>query len=265
MRSGAARAVVAAAATALAALVVSPLGGARVAAPLTLTVTFSANGGITLATPDGTAVGATSGTPTSIPAGYYVIQMFGPGGCAVLPHFILHGPGVQLDDNMTEGEVNTASYNVFLQPNSTYVWNNDAVPGVSHTFVTGPTVQGTPPASAGPGGLSSSNHTTVSSSDLIGSGVLPYRGTLTVTVDPAGRLKLTFDGKVVSSLKAGRYTVTVTDRSKTTGLALRKAQRTIPISSAKFVGKHSASVSLTAGRWSAVLGAGKSSYSILVD
>ncbi len=135
----------AAAAAAVAALAVA---GAAQSAPLSLIVTFSATGAITVTLPNGTPVGTTSGAPTVIPAGYYVIQMYGPGGCAVLPHWNLRGPGEAISDNMTEGEVNTATYNAYFQPNATYTWVSDAAPSVVHTFVTTADVQGTRPPPA---------------------------------------------------------------------------------------------------------------------
>ena len=65
-----------------------------------LDVTFFANGQISVALPDGTPVGTTSGAPTVIPAGVYTISVLGPGGCTQLPLFDLSGPGVRLQDDM---------------------------------------------------------------------------------------------------------------------------------------------------------------------
>src|SRR5205823_1318597 len=94
------------------------------------------NGTITLTLPNGTQVGSTSGAPTVIPAGYYVVAMTGPGGCTAVPHFDLRGPGEAIHDNLNEGESDYFEYNAYFKPSSTYVWTSDAAPGVTHTFVT---------------------------------------------------------------------------------------------------------------------------------
>src|SRR5262249_22179848 len=152
------------------------------------------NGAITVSLPNGTAVGSTSGSPTVVPAGYYVVELNGPGGCAAMPHFILRGPGVQIFDNLHEGESDHVEYNANLLPNSTYVWSSDAAPGVVHTFATSSDVVGTAPARPA-NGISSANHTTVKSTDFVGSEILPVRGTITAAVSSAGRLSLAYKGK----------------------------------------------------------------------
>ncbi len=237
----------AAAAAAVAALAVA---GAAQSAPLSLIVTFSATGAITVTLPNGTPVGTTSGAPTVIPAGYYVIQMYGPGGCAVLPHWNLRGPGEAISDNMTEGEVNTATYNAYFQPNATYTWVSDAAPSVVHTFVTTADVQGTPPATAGPGGLAASNHGTISSSDLVGSTVLLPRGTLTATVSASGKLSLRYRGRPVTALKQGRYVVVVTDESRSSGFIVRRGKYPPTVVTTRpFTGTRRYVLELRAGTW----------------
>src|SRR5689334_20937495 len=150
---------------------------ARSTANPAITVKFSLTGTIAVSGPDGSPLGVTSGTPPVIPAGYYTVNLVGPGGCANIPYFELHGPGENIANNLTEGELDNDVVNAFLQPNSTYTWRNRDVPGNVFTFQTSSQVVGSAPSQAGPGGLSSSNHTTVSSTDLAGSGVLPFRGT----------------------------------------------------------------------------------------
>src|SRR5437763_3336240 len=178
----------------------------RSTAPLSLKVTVSLGGSISVSLPNGTPVGTTSGSPTVIPAGFYIVDMNGPGGCAAMPHFDLRGPGTHIFDNLNEGESDHVEYNANFLPNSTYVWSSNAAPGVTHTFVTSADVVGTAPARSG-NGLSSSNHTTVKSTDFVGSAILPLRGTLTAKVSAAGKLSLAYNGKSIARLKAGRYTV----------------------------------------------------------
>jgi len=77
-----------------------------------------------------------------------------------------------------------------------------------------------------------------------------FQGSLSATVSPAGKLTVTFRGRSVTTLKAGRYTVTVTDRSAKSGFALQEIrQPAIAITGAGFVGKRSRSIDLTSGQW----------------
>jgi hypothetical protein len=236
----------------------------RATAPLTLKVNFTLSGTISVNLPNGTPVGVTGGSPTVIPAGYYILDMNGPGGCAAMPHFTLRGPGVQVFDNLNEGESDHVEYNANFLPNSTYVWSSDAVPGVLHTFVTSSDVVGTANPRS-PGGLTSGNHTTVKSSDFVGSAILPQRGTLTASVSPAGTLSLAYKGKSIASLMAGRYTISVTDKSSTSGFAVQKLRHaTTTLTGRAFVGKRSETVQLTAGKWVFSPSGGKRSYTIAV-
>jgi hypothetical protein len=241
-------------------LTLAPAAHAR---ELTLNVTFSAGGSLTVTLPDGTPVGTASGSPTVIPAGYYAVVLSGPGGCAYLPLFDLKGPGVAILSDMVGGEVDTYVYDAYFLPNSTYTWRNDRNPGLAYTFVTSSAVVGTAPAPVTHG--ITGKHSTVSSQDLVGSGSMPFRGTLTGAVSAAGRLTIAYKGKSVSNLKAGRYVVSITDRSSTSGFLLRKLKRVMELTGATFVGKRKASVQLTAGRWLVMPGIGKTTYAIVVN
>jgi hypothetical protein len=104
------------------------------------------------------------------------------------------------------------------------------------------------------------------SQDIVGSAILPFRGTLTGAVSAGGRLTVAFRGKSVSSLKAGRYKVAVSDKSSTNGFVLQKlAHRAVSVTAPTFVGTHSVSVTLTAGRWLVMPRLGKATYSIVVS
>jgi hypothetical protein len=145
-----------------------------------------------------------------------------------------------------------------------YTWTSDAAPSVVHTFQTNATVVGAPPPDASKNGLSSSNHTTVSSTDLAASGILPFRGTLIGAVSASGRLTLAFNGKSIASLKVGQYTISITDKSSTSGFMLQKIKRVVTLTGPAFVGKRLATVKLTAGTWLVIPNVGKTSYSIIV-
>jgi hypothetical protein len=248
-----------------ASLLLVPAAVGRVAVNPGMRVNYALNGSITMTLPDGSPVGTTSGSPTVIPAGYYDFQMIGPGGCASIPQYILKGPGIYLSDNLDGGETQYLEHLVHLLPNSTYTWISDAVPSVVHTFQTNATVLGAPPADASKSGLSSGKHGTVSSTDLAGSGVLPFRGTLNGTVAASGRLTISFKGKSVASLKAGQYTIRVTDKSSTQGLLLQKVKHTatVSVSGLAFVGTRSKTLPLSAGKWFFMPRAGKATYAVV--
>jgi len=140
------------------------------------------------------------------------------------------------------------------------------VPGAVFTFATSGQVVGSPPPRPGPGGLTSDGHTTVKSTDFVGSAILPLRGTLKVTVSASGKLSLAYNGKSVSTLKAGRYTLAVTDESATSGFTLQKQTHVArAITGRRFVGKSSlARFELTAGKWIFMPSSGKQSFTIPV-
>src|SRR5262245_17759896 len=81
----ASKALAAAVWLAAAALLLAPAGHTQRAANLSLTVSFTAAGVVTVTLPDGTRVGSTSGAPTVIPAGFYSLNLSGPGECINLP------------------------------------------------------------------------------------------------------------------------------------------------------------------------------------
>jgi hypothetical protein len=239
----------------------APSAQARESATLTLDVTFFANGQISVALPDGTPVGTTSGAPTVIPAGVYTISVLGPGGCTQLPLFDLSGPGVQIQDDMIGGEVTSEAHMTTFQPNSTYTWrtdNDSASP--THTFVTSSQVLGTAPVQTS----SAPTSTTPQSQDIVGSGIVPFRGTLDGTLSASGKLTLSFKGKSVKRLTAGRYTFEVTDRSSSGGFILQKSRKTLTLTAPSFVGKRSVKVDLTAGKWEFVPSGAKPAFSISV-
>ena len=219
----------------------------RVAANLTLDVTFSSSQTVSLTLPDGAPVGSTSGAPTVIPAGYYTVVITGPMGLpAGLPYFHLTGPGVDLLSNLNEGGLESATISATLLPSSTYVWTNDAVPGVVHTLTTSASVQGTPPGTA----VSPVVGAPAESQDIVGSGVVALSGTLTGTVSATGKLSLVFKGKPAARLEAGRYRLVVSDHSTTSGFVLaRGGDVPIPLTGAKYVGRQSTALDLAAGDW----------------
>jgi hypothetical protein len=243
-------------------LLLTSAAHARSSAALSLNVVFAANGTIAVTLPDGSPVGTTAGSPSVIPAGYYTLNLSGPGGCTQLPLFELKGPGEDLLSDMTAGEVDYTTQEAYLRPSSTYTWRNYAVPNVIHTFVTSATVEGAAPSPTPPGAAGSD--LTVSSSDLVGSGVAPMRGTLAGAVSAAGRITLAYKGRSVARLKAGRYRVTVRDRSATSGFVLQRRKKLYAVTGARFVGRHAVTIRFTPGRWTVAPRRGSTTYAIVV-
>jgi hypothetical protein len=239
-----------AAVLAAAAVVLAPTAVAARAANLSLYVSFFSNGSIALTSPDGAAVGTTSGSPTVVPAGYYTLVFSGPGGCTLLPNFRLSGPGANVVTTLTEAQGQKNPTGIDLLPSSTYTWSSDAVPGVVNTFVTSAQVEGSPPTAGTSSGTYSSSGKHVTSQDIVGSAVAKSRGTLDVTLSALGKLALAYHGKSVGRLQPGKYTIVVTDTSPHNGIVLQKlksAARTL--TAPAFTGKHTASVTLTPGSW----------------
>ena len=81
---------------------------------------------------------------------------------------------------------------------------------------------------------------------------------------PSGSLRIAFKGKSVASLKAGRYAISVVDRSSSSGFAVKGKRATVSITGMAFVGKRTVTLNLTAGRWSFGPTASKSTYSVPV-
>jgi hypothetical protein len=215
-----------------------------------LYVSFFPNGSISLTSPDGAAVGTSSGSPTVVPAGYYTLVFSGPGGCTLLPNFRLSGPGTSVVTTLTEAQGQKNPTGIDLLPSSTYTWSSDAVPGVVNTFVTSAQVEGSPPTAGTSSGAYSSSGKHVTSQDIVGSAVVRSRGTLDLSLSAAGKLALAYHGKSVRHLQPGKYTVVITDASSHKGLTvekLRSAARTL--SAPAFTGKRTATVTLTSGDW----------------
>ena len=242
-------------------LLLAPAAQGTSAASLSLVVSFFANGTISVTLPDGTPLAPSQ----VIPAGYYTLLFSGPGGCTSLPYFHLTGPGTNIVTNMAEGATQKTTNTANFLPSSTYVWSDDAFPGTLHTFTTSAVVEGSPPS-----GSESTTGTVgkgkgVTYQDIVGSDIVPFRGTLTAAVSAAGRLSLAYKGKSISKLKAGKYTIKITDGSSTDGFTLEKLKHAAAsLTGSAFVGKRTASVHLTTGTWRFAAGRGKAAYSIVV-
>jgi uncharacterized protein YbjQ (UPF0145 family) len=213
----------------------------------------------------GAAVGTTSGAPSLIPAGTYKLLLDDTSETDM--QFDLAGPGVKLVTDMSHAEDPSAAFLETFQPSSTYTYRDDNHPSVLWTFVTSAETiasSGTGVTTTSPTQSPKSSGTT-SSTDVVGSGILPYRGKLAATVSAAGKLALAFKGKSVGKLKAGRYTITVVDQSSSRGFTLQQLRkRAQAMTGTALVGTRSRTVTLAAGQWLFFSPGGAKNYFIVV-
>jgi hypothetical protein len=248
------RALVVPSCIALALAVVSGGQGAARDYP-TIDVVFNANNTIS-ASLNGGPLGTASGAPTTIAPGTYNMSFTNPTFVSDL-QFHLEGPGVKLVTNMSYGEEPSEVWVETFAPASTYTWKDDLNPVPVFTFVTSnsASVGSANSGSAVSGGksstpISSGKNGKASSTDIVGSAIAPFRGTLTGTVTAAGSVSLKLAGKPVQSLKAGKYTLAIADGSTKAGFNIQQIKSSpITITAAAFTGKRSKTLTLKAGQW----------------
>ena len=211
-------------------------------------------------------------TVTSIPPGSYQVEVRTPlafgtvplsaygdtdmTACKGMPQFQLTGPGINLSTTMTAGCQSDLTFPETFQPSSTYVAVDNNQPTVAHVTLT-TLANGTPTNPNVVLGATTSH--TETSSSLIGQNIIPFRGTLTATLSAKGKPTLTDKGKVVSTLQVGRYTFAITDQDPKGSFTILgpKMKSKTSLTGVKFVGKHSATVTLKAGKWTYSTGFGQ--------
>jgi hypothetical protein len=208
---------------------------------------------------------------TQIPPGTYQVQITTPvvfadvdltdsvgtmTACQSFVQFQITGPGVNLATTLQSGDEDYGLIDATFLPGSTYTAVDNNQPSVARLVFTtassGSPVIPTNPASGGGTGQGTSQSDLVGSKSSSTTTKTPVvsRGTLLATVSAAGKLSLTFGGKPVSTLKSGRYTISVTDRSKKNGFIVQESGNTPDtVSTGAFTGKRSVTVSLVKGQW----------------
>jgi hypothetical protein len=224
----------------------------------TIYVQYNDNCTFTMSVDPGTAITATSPPGPTLPPGNYQIQvlMVNPTGgysCGT-PVFTLRGPGVNSvttfpNESLLDNHVLPA-----LQPSSTYTAEDENAPAATHVYfttaATGSSTSLLPSSTTSPASTRGSSQT-----DIVGSGLPPLRGRLVATVGAHGRTTITLSGRSVSRLKAGRYAVAVTDRSRTAGFQLEHSGgKPVDLTSARFVGHTTRTIALSGGRWTSSAG-----------
>jgi hypothetical protein len=85
-------------------------------------------------------------------------------------------------------------------------------------------------------------------------------------VTTTGKLRLTFNGKAVSSLKSGRYRVSVLDETSKSGFVLQLRNKApVTLSSKPHVGRRTVTLTLRAGQWMFYSTPGKKTFFVVVN
>jgi hypothetical protein len=198
--------------------------------------------------------------------------------CGGALSFRISGPGVDLHTTLEDGDSAAEQYQATFSVGS-YVAVEDRRPTVTRVAITvstaAPSTGGGSSASStgGSGGSSSGGGSSGSSTtksnvnaDPIGSALTPLRGTLNGGVSTIGNLTLMFKGKAVSSLKAGRYKITVLDETARSGFTIQRLGRqAVKLTGTTFLGRHSVTLALNAGQWFYYSPSGKKTYFIVVS
>lgn len=240
-----------------------------------LVLGLNEDGTLVVILPSGTPVRTSSPPGVVIPPGTYptVVSNGVPEFRDTYHMFHLSGPGVNLQTDLLAGDDRSEVHTVTLLPNSTYIFQDDRAPQVTRV-VFSTSAAGTAVAESGGGSPSSSSGgastgkpaPSVVNTDRVGSGLVAFRGTLTGGVNTFGKLSLSFKGKKVSTLKAGRYKIAVLDETSKSAFNLQRlSKQPVTLAGRLFVGKRTVTLTLQAGQWIFYSSPGKKSYFIVVS
>jgi len=230
-------------------------GSAATAALPSLYVTYNLQCHFTMTLDNGAVVGSGG----AIPYGKYQLVISTPvafaggaGGCDFI-NFGLTGPGINYATQLGEGdETEDLSTQTFTVGSSYTAADRTVAPGTTITF----TASSTPvSASSGPPTSSStSTHKPVATTNSptkegSSTSTVVNRGTLVGLVSAGGRVTLTFHGKPVTQITAGRYKVQVVDQSNKDGFTIQQLkQLPTTVTGVSFVGTRTATIVLARGQ-----------------
>lgn len=227
-------------------------GAARPATTPTIYVTYTTGCTFTITTDGGIDITSTTAPGVAVPPGPYQVVVtqgyaLAPGAPRCPPStFELTGPGVSISEIVGEGAPDEQA-GLILQPSATYVAVVVNQPAAQLVFTAAAT--GSSSSLIGPTTTTTAGVGQVQPG-LVGSDVVPARGTLHAMVGASGKVALTDRGKSVVSIEAGSYEIAVDDETSRAGFTLRKlAGHAVAITGASFVGKRTEKVDLTAGTW----------------
>ncbi len=216
---------------------------------------------------DGTPVGEEDLPGTVIPPGTYQVDV---SDTTTQGNFDLQGNGVSFETGL-EQTVQTMWMVTFL-PCSLYSYRNDQQSAGIEWFQTSisatstaacspsalvvPTAPAAPSAPQKPIKITHEPLPPGTTLSAVGTVIhsVPSRGTIDGSVGAAGRLVLTFRGRSATKLLAGRYELSIVDRTTGHGLELVKPGGAhLAVTGARFVGKLETSVVLSRGLWRATV------------
>jgi hypothetical protein len=236
------------------------VGAPHAAVSQTIYAWFDVDGILNFRYIDNSNVGST------VPPGTYQIVLNNntADDYAVNHKFHIFGPGV--DYSPPAGAVQT-TFSATFQNGGTYTVQDDLDPADHRqTFVAttaAPATSGTTTTPAKTG--TTAGTTKPTSSDIVGSEVAPFRGSLDAIVYASGKLSLTRFGKTVASLKTGRYTFSVDDESKRAGFEVQALHKSaVTVTSGRYTGSHDATLTLKPGRWFFFTAGGKKSQFFVI-
>ena len=195
----------------------------------------------------------------TLPAGSYQVQVDDPD--FTNPKFQLSGPGVNVSDDLDSTGMGIDRPRFLgpytFQANASYRIqdaNMGASSAVTFTTTAGGSTSGGSSSGGSSSGGSSSGGTSSGGTSSSSSGSKPSTtkmvGTIKASVSASGKPALTFSGKAVKTLKAGRYTVTVADHSKKAAFIVWQLSRhAMTLSGAAATGPSTHTVTLGAGKW----------------
>jgi hypothetical protein len=185
-------------------------------------------------------------------------------GCRGWVQFQMTGPGVTLSTTL-----DTGCDSFYLLPEQTFKAGQTYTavdlnqPSVTRTALT--VLQaGAAPSPQSPYGNGTGKGQTTQ--DIVGSAAAKtaIKATLYGSLSAGGALVMKNNGKSVSSLTAGRYRFVITDKDPKASVMLSGGKVVKTLSAAGFVGRHSTTVTLTAGHWTYSVNPGKG-YTLTVS
>jgi hypothetical protein len=227
----------------------------------TLNAYVDQNGFIGINYADGTPIGNT------IPPGTYTVNV---DDSTDIHQFHLFGPGFDRETDIDQ--VTKETWTVTFQAGDLYTFECDlhadimfgqfraaGTAATAGSGSSGSTSSSSSSAGSSSGGTSSGKPQS-NNQDVVGSKTDPFRGTLEGVIGSTGKLTLALNGKSVSTLKFGRYAVSVDDKTAKGGFVLQQVRKLpVTVTGTAFTGKRTVTVDLTAGQWMYYSPAGKKS------
>jgi hypothetical protein len=214
------------------------------------TLTASIDGG-----PSMDSTGASAPTSVTIPPGPYQVSIRTPlpdntWDTTACPYgiFSMTGPGINYAMQFSNDlGPYSATVNMTFQPASTYTISDANHPGQPITFTTTATGSSSSLLPAPPASTASGSST---QGDVVGSAIVPFRGSLQATVAGPVAATLTTGGKPLTTVVTGRYDIVVKDNSAKAGFYVEKSGRKPQsLTGVRFEGKRTVEVDLTVGKW----------------